>query len=283
MSDSILFLGTSFLGAIKQAYESLFPTRGVASFVGFNAPELVANLKSGWNVSDGHLQFASGLSCFVSGLEQHTDQRTDRVSGSKTFPGSSKISGLGINLRRYRSIVLVDMFHRQRPPFIVDERLFPSVAQHPVSAALLAELQVNGFNGWISLSQHQQYGTVPFVNAKRLLTAIKEASGSASVFLLSAPRPPAGNVDIHAKYGDVASARRCLDYLERFYANELARHDIEYLAQPVDVLDDDGCLTSAHYSRGAHSTMVGCLDEHMNRQYGEVILAKYSDRIMGRI
>jgi len=277
MSFRTLFIGTSFLGAIKQGYEALYATNSsTATFVGFNAPELVAHLESGWHVKDGRLILRSDLGCFVSGLEHCNASWL----GSKTFPGSSKVSGLEIDLRSYGRIIFVDMFHRLRPPFRVTDKLIPTLDGIPISDAMLDELQIIGFNGWNSLAQHPQYGTVPFVNAKRLVTAIREGANSASVLLLSAPRPPVGNIDIKARYGDVASARRCFDYLERFYANELSRHDIEYLPQPSEVLDDDGCLTRAQYSRGMHPSKAGFVDEHMNQQYGEAILAEYSESIL---
>jgi hypothetical protein len=282
MSAHVLFIGTSFLGAIKQGYEDLhhhISGSGAATFVGLNAPELVANLRSGWSIDNGRLEFSPDLSCFVSSLEY---EEVERSAGSKTFPGSTKVSGLDIDLRRYRSIVFVDMFYRLRPSFLVNEKSFPVVEGVPLSKSLLSELQSNGFNGWISLAQHPQYGNIPFVNAKQLLTAIREAIWPVPTFLLSAPRPPLGNVDVQARYGDVACARRSFDYLEHFYEKELARYGIEYLSQPAEVLDEDGCLTRLEYSRGAHPTKAGVADEHMNRAYGEAILTKYAERIFGR-
>lgn len=277
MTGSTLFLGTSFLGAIKQGYDSRFAANcSPATFIGFNAPELAANLESGWIVRNGRLALASDWGCFISGLQQSNHGST----GSKSFPGSCKVSGVDIDLRTFSRIVFVDMFYRQRLVLRMTDELIPTLEGVPVSEAVLAELKINGFNGWVSLEQHPLYGNVPFVSTKRLLAAIREASSSALVFLLSAPRPPSGNIDIEARYGDIVSARRCFEYLEKFYARQLALCGIEYLPQPSEVLDDENVLTRINYSRGAHPTKVGVADEHMNQQYGEAMLVKYSARLL---
>lgn len=275
MTRPILFIGTSFLGAIKQAYDAIPSKSYPATFIGLNAPELAANLTAGWEIDEGVLRFVPDFKCFASGYNHSVGVN----GGSKTFPGSEKISGLNIDLSAYRSIVFVDMFYRLRPVFIVGAHSFPCMEGAPVSSELLTQLHVNGFNGWMSLSGHQQYGQISFVNTQRLLTAVKAVAESTFVYLLSSPRPPVGNIDIKARYGDLASANRSYDYLEKFYKVELARFGIEYLAQPLAVLDDDGCLTRAEYSRGPHPTKVGTLDEHMNAGYGGVILDHYLDRL----
>ena len=276
MTDSILFVGTSYLGAIKQGFEALYPESTAATFLGFNGPELAANLKSGWSVSNGCLRLANNFSCFVSNLDKKTDN-------NRNFPGTLKTQGLEIDLHEFDRVVFVDMFYHINPSFRLYKNLHPELNGIPVSDTLLAELKINGLNGWVSLVKHARFGNVAFENSRHLIAAIKNETGAESIFLLSAPRAPVGNVDLHFRYGDIASARQCFEYLERFYANELRRVGVEYLAQPLEVLDDNGCLTQAQYSRGAHAKRPNMLDGHMNQKYGQAILEKYSKKIIGYI
>lgn len=277
MKNRILFIGTSFLGAIKQGYDSIFSSACEATFVGFRAPDLAAHLTSGWYIKENVLHFSPELCCFVSGYNQ---LGMALKTANKTFPGTEEVSGLAIDICNYSSIVFVDMFYRLYPAFTVNVNFFPILNGCPVSDCLLSELKSSGLNGWVSLNQHVQYGNVPFVNSKKLLTAISGVFGEESVYLMSAPRPPAGNVDIQARYNDIATAQRSFDFLERFYAIELARHGIEYLPQPIDVLDNDRCLTRSVFSRGEHPKKAGTLDQHMNQKYGEAILLKYFEKII---
>jgi hypothetical protein len=276
MKKQILFIGTSFLGAIRLGYESISNGSFSATFIGFNAPNLVTHLASGWQISDGHLNLNSDLSCFISG---HQISKSGKSISNKTFPGTEKIRGLIFDIRNYDVIVFVDMFYRLCPGFSVNEAKFPNINKVPVSSDLISELKINGHNGWISLDKNLQYGHVPFVNSIGLLTAIKDAAEQASIYLIAAPRWPKGNVDLQARYGDLATARRSFDYLENFYATQLCQQGIEYLPQPMLVLDEDGCLTRPEFSRGDHPTKAGVFDYHMNQQYGEAILAKYAERI----
>lgn len=277
MNKKFLFIGTSFLGAIKQGYESIPHGSSSATFIGISAPDLAAHLASGWKIADGHLHLSSDFACFISGLEiSNSDKGIDK----KTFPGAERIRGLTLDIRNYDVIVFVDMFYRLRPVFSVNEAKFPYLNEAPVSSDLISELRINGHGGWISLDKNPQYGQVPFVNSIGLMSAIQDASEKASVYLIAAPRPPRGNVVIQAKYGDVATARRSFDYLENFYATQLGRQGIGYLPQPMEVLDDDGCLTRSEFSRGEHPTKVGVADEHMNQKYGEILISRYAEKIM---
>lgn len=277
MKKQILFIGTSFLGAIRQGYESISHSSFSATFIGFNAPDLATHLASGWKILDGHLHLNSDFGCFVSGLEI---SKSGKSIDNKTFPGAERIRGLILDIRNYDVIVFVDMFYRLRPLFSVNEAKFPNLNEVPVSSDLISELRINGYSGWFSLDKNSQYGQVPFVNSNRLMSAIKDASEKASVYLIAAPRPPKGNVVIQARYGDVATARRSFDYLENLYASQLFEHGIEYLPQPIEVLDEDGCLTSPEFSRGEHPTQVGVADEHMNLKYGEILISRYAEKIM---
>lgn len=278
-SKSILFIGTSFLGAIKLAYEAHFESGcNNAVFVGISAPDLAAHLKSGWSVTDGCLQLPSTLPCFVSGFKQNSEQ----IVNNATFSACSRLNGLDIDLCDYRKIIFVDMFYRLAPTFIVNEDFFPSIKKEPVSDTLLTELKVNGNNGFISLdaNRYPRFGYIPFVNVKPLLVAIQKASSAKDFYLISAPRPPIGNINIQSRYGDAITAKRSFDYLEQLYKKTLAKIGIEYLFQPNEVLDDGNLLTRVEYSRGPHLKRKNLLDSHMNEQYGVVVLEKYSKQIL---
>jgi len=215
---------------------------------------------------------ASDCRCFIAGhLGKDGSNSTNQL-----FDDNGKAHGYDLDLTVYKAIIFVDMFYRLRPRFSVNHKMFPCFGSQPISDKLLAELQMNGFNGWMSLTNHPIFGDVPLVNSKPLLFSIKEASEAVPVFLLSAPRPPQGNMNLVANYGDLASASRSFDYLEKFYAQELSACGITYLEQPKDILADDGCLTHASFSRGAHPTKPDVKDEHMTKEYGEIVLQRYA-------
>lgn len=280
MNKKILFIGTSYLGAIKLGYDAFAPLHNSATFIGFDAPNLAANLEHGWDVTDGVLRFSDSISCFAADPSAEHDS-TDKKSRNKTFPGTKRVCGMSIDLRNFSRIVFVDMFHRLKSPFVVNDQNFATLSGIPVSLELISKIQSNGFNGWMSLRNHHRYGNAPFVSAHPLLTAIREAADSAYIYLISAPRLPTGNIKIDAVYGDTPTARRSFDFVEQFYFSELAHIGIEYLPQPTEILDEDGCLTCARYSRGAHLIRAGFLDGHMNKEYGEAILTKYAEKILG--
>lgn len=277
MTKRVLFIGTSFLGAIKQGYDSVSNNDCSATFLGLSAPDLAANLVSGWSVKDGFLILSKKLNCFVSGQESITQ---DKIIENKTFPDFEKVSGLIINIRNYDAIVFVDMFYRLRPIFSINENNLPLLNKVPVSDELISELKVNGLNGWISINNHSQYGHIPFINVKLFLTTIMQASSISTIYLISAPRPPKDNFNIKSRFFDVGEARRSFDYLEYFYSVQLSKYGIVYLPQPSDILDENGCLTRMEFSRGSHPTKAGVADEHMNQKYGELIINKYADKLI---
>lgn len=275
MSRSILFIGTSFLGAIKQGYDILFP-ENEATFIGLSAPELTAYFRDALTIKNGRLLVKRPLDCFVSAPEFESH----KASRNHTFGNTVSVSDLDLDLSPFKTIIFVDMFYRTHTLLQVNEHGFASIGGTPASSTFLSRIQVPGFNGGSALRNHAKYGDVPYVNIGKFIRDTRNACDNANVFLISAPRAPEGNVDLNKYYGGVQEAKRCLDYIERFYKSELDKIGVRYLPQPIEILDSKQCLTDSKFSRGKHSRIQGLLDGHMNNEYGKITLSKYLDLLL---
>lgn len=277
MTDKSLFIGTSFLGAIKQGVEHVRPNKSDL-FVGFIAPTLAHEFETGWSIdNDGVLIIKPELECFVSGA----DYVATKHSGNRTFPIAQRVKGISIRLKDYKNIVFVDMFHRIRTAFNLDETGAISYLGVPISRTLMVQLQIQGFNGWVSLSNHPVYGSVPFRHIQKMLASVRSVSMEFNVVLVAAPRPPHGQIDVQKIYGCVDNAKSTFTLIEKFYTDQMNNLGVRYLAQPTAVLDSDLCFTAAQFSRGPHPSIAGMLDEHMTQAYGEIIAEKLYESLLG--
>lgn len=266
MKKKIIFLGTSFLGAIKLGWDSLNVADFDATFVGFSGPVLIGHMASGVSVVNRSLVVDPSCFCFVSGVGFDDAKH----SGNVTFPTSCKQDGLILDLAAFDRVVFVDMFYRLHPKVIIDGAGV-YVEGTPVSRPMLSDFRIHGFLGWCTLSNHPTYGNVLFQRSLPLLLKVVDAVQGNRSFLVSAPRPPQGEVDAVAVYGSTDKARSSLSFIEYVYTSTLNAVGISYVSQPPDVFDAEGCFTDKRFSRGLIPAKPGIPDAHMNKAYGEII------------
>jgi hypothetical protein len=259
----ILFIGTSFLGAVKQGWQAVHGPDG-ALFVGFDAPMFIKNI-GGVQLQGRRLRFPRDLDVF--GYAGQADPNgSPEPAQSDTFADSLRTRGADVALGRVRAVVFVDMFFRHTPPLAVDASGGAALHGIPVSDAALRAMQMNFFNGAGGLRNHKRYGSVSITSCLPLIAAVRDAV-AAPVIVLGCPRPPRSNLK-----GDWRADKARFDYIDRFYDAELGEKGIRYVGQPADLLDSDQCATPDHFSRGAHKFQQAALDPHMNSEFGAILL-----------
>jgi hypothetical protein len=164
------------------------------------------------------------------------------------------------------------MFFRYNQIFDLTKEGYLSFNEIPISDRLLGSLRLPGFNGFMNLSSNKRFGNVEFQNSRKVIELIAKAIDN-DVYLVGSPRPPVANVDLISRYGSIDKAKKNFNFIERFYKNELSLSGIEFICQPISVLDDNLCLTPNYFSKGPHKNgKPSMLDPHMNRDYGENVV-----------
>ena len=268
MKKPTLFIGTSFLGAVKEGWDAIYGN-GVDTFIGFNAPTLVANYETCWSIDNTELSI-SGIDFFVS-------SPSHAAVVSKSFSNAKRVNCFQADVAEFDCIVFVDMFHRITPCFSIDKSSAISYLDVPVSRAMLGNMLIKGFNGWMGLEDNKEWGNAPYINARGMIQAVRQATGRNNVILISAPRVPRRENDVAKRSVGINRAKSCFEFTEDFYETELGRIGVRYLRQPNEVLDSDRCFTDSQFSRGPHPTIPGVLDRHMNQAYGEIVARELVD------
>lgn len=259
----VLFIGTSFLGAVKQGWQQL--QREPAIFLGVDAPMFVKHL-NGVALEGRRLRFPPALEVFSSRPRSAVPAAANAANAAnETFPDSTKSRGAQVNLGTVRAVVFVDMFFRHVLSLAVDASGMPLLQGVPVSDGALRAVRSNFFNGAAGLRNHKRYGTVPVTSCLPLISSVR-AAVKVPVVVLGCPRPPRSNVG-----EDRAAAKARFDFIDAFYERELEELGIRYVRQPVELLDEDRCATPDRFSRGAHKFQDGALDPHMNAEFGEAL------------
>lgn len=265
-----LFIGTSFLGAIKMGWELKFPDRQ-DTFIGFSAPKLAASFHKSVSVHDSYLLIRN-LETLTSIPGQSSSQAV------RTFKDVSVVQNLDIDLRQFKFIVFTHFYFSISNQIIIDEKSQSIVcSQIPVSRSMLNQMRINGFNGYRCISGQDN---LDGVNTTEFIFNIRSKLKDTRIIILPSPRRPQGYIDVKKKYGDVASAIRTQDFVDKYYSEKFAARGIEYYAQPRSTLDSDACFTDARFSRGmikkGKSTK---LDIHMNREFGAIVANDLMSRL----
>lgn len=252
-------VGTSHVNAFRAAVEttqnSSLPEQPIFFFA-LNAPILSKENSLGW-------QGASGtMSC-----------RTDvgRAFLKRVFSQPDLI----FDPAEFDRILLVDFFFCCDYAFLLRNREVDSVSVDGrlISHALFKEVMRSRL-GKSQYAKSSAVGDVSENSLLPLLSDIRTRAPEAQIYLTPRPFQPTNN-KTYLKIGlSAEEINLCYTLFNSAAEEALSPIGITWCSQPIQTIDKASGLTADTYSIGAHATLPGQLDEHLNAIYGEQILSE---------
>lgn len=253
----LAIVGSSHINALKAAFDDDASLRDLSEnpfFFALNAPILSKQNHLGWPGAPG------SMSCDIPEGQNFLS----RVFGDAT---------LCFEPDKYEVILLADFFFAYDFSVIfrdVDtDRL--SVGGTPVSGPLFTEI-LKGRMGHSNYNANSAVGEVPDNSTLPLLHRIRQAAPDATIALTPRPMMPGANREQRAIRLDAQGVRRGADVFDAAATSLLEPIGITYLARTEAQICPQTGLTSDHFSTGMLDTTPPRLDEHMNGQYGRIVL-----------
>lgn len=257
-------VGTSHINSIKFAFDSeqsRLPSCDSVFYFGMKAPILSKQNQNGWPGDPGTMSF---------------DLPEGRAFINRIFKDPNRI----FIPESFDVILFVDMFFcydfshicrdADESALRVDNILVSDIAYREILEARL---------GKSKYSMNCSVGQVPENSLMPLLETIRQRAPEASIYLTPRPMIPNdehGRNTVRMNCSGVAQGARLFDDAAN---SKLSSIGITYLPRDKTQICEKSALTPKCFSVGRLATDSSRLDEHMNGEYGEIVLQSLSKNL----